>query len=234
MTHKSADAWCVVPAAGVGARLGGDMPKQYLRLGDCSIIEHAVAAFRRSAEIAGVIVGIAEQDDHWGRLDIAGAPDVHCCTGGPTRAHTVVNALEHLLHEVGAAASDWVMVHDAARPLVSTEEIEGLLAVCRSEGQGAILAAPMVDTVKRSDGSGRVAATEDRESLWRALTPQCFPLGALAAAIRSSIRQGRTSTDESAAMEMAGHAVRIVEGSARNIKITLAADLSLAQCLTRS
>ncbi len=207
------------------------MPKQYLQIGGRPILSHTVDAFRQVPEIQAVVVGIAPGDEFWSELHLDRDEKIYISRGGVTRAHTVLNGLRRLLDDLGADDSDWVMVHDAARPLVPHEDIQRLLTSCRSDGTGAILATPMVDTLKRADGSGRVIATEDRSLLWRALTPQCFPVGVLADAIESALVQGADVTDESTAMEFAGHPVRLVEGSPRNIKITVPYDLELARCL---
>ena len=128
----------------------------------------------------------------------------------------------------GAAAGDWVLVHDAARPCVRPRDIAGLIARVTASGIGGILAEPVVDTLKRATTQGLVAATLDRQRLWRAQTPQMFRLDQLRQALRDAARAGRSVTDEAAAMEMAGYPVQLVAGSPRNVKITVAADLELA------
>ncbi len=234
MPNKPETAWCVIPAAGSGSRLGGSLPKQYRDLGGASIIARSVGVFHDMAEVRAVVVGIAEDDAHWSASGLAGLSRLHVCRGGEERAHTVLAGLGFLREELGAAERDWVLIHDAARPLVKPDDVRALLTRCMAEERGGLLAAPMVDTVKRATGAGRVLATEDRATLWRALTPQCFRLCELVAALDEALARGVASTDESAAMEEAGHEVLLVPGSTDNIKITHASDLRLARCLLNS
>ena len=211
-----------------------DVPKQYLDLGGVPVLAHVLRVFRRIPDLRGIVVGLSADDIHWRESAMAGLDNVRTFEGGETRAETVLNCLDHLQSTLGADTADWVMVHDAARPLVEQEDVERLLRACRERDCGGILAAAMVDTVKRSDGYGMVIETERRERLWRALTPQCFRLGPLSSALRDALDNLTDVTDESMAMERCGHRVQLVPGSPGNIKITSPSDLELARHLLRS
>ncbi len=211
-----------------------EIPKQYLDLGGEPVLAHVLRVFRRIPDLRGIAVGLSPDDIHWRESAMADLENVHTFDGGETRAETVLNGLDHLQSTLGADAADWVMVHDAARPLVEQEDVERLLRACRERDCGGILAAAMVDTVKRSDGGGMVIETERRERLWRALTPQCFRLGPLGSALRDALDNGVAVTDESMAMERCGHQVHLVHGSPGNIKITSPSDLEFARHLLRS
>jgi 2-C-methyl-D-erythritol 4-phosphate cytidylyltransferase len=138
----------------------------------------------------------------------------------------VLNSLDHLATQTDA--SDWVLVHDAARPCVRVEDIEQLIATLETGGQGGLLGVPVADTMKRVDDQLAITATVDRDRLWHAYTPQMFRLGELRTALRKAIESGKAVTDEANAMELAGFKPRMVQGSRDNIKITLPADLALA------
>jgi 2-C-methyl-D-erythritol 4-phosphate cytidylyltransferase len=222
--------WALIPAAGRGTRMGVERPKQYLTLGGKTVLEHSLGLFASHARIAGVVVALAPEDQHWPQLKIARAPRVHAVTGGVERAHSVLAGLERLSQL--ADEQDWVLVHDAARPCLERGMIDRLMAELEQDPVGGLLALPARDTVKQAEG-GRVAATPDRRLLWHAQTPQMFRLGALRAALAGAIAAGRAVTDESMAMELAGHAPRLVEGSADNLKITRHEDLVLAEFILR-
>ena len=225
----TADAlWCVVPAAGCGARVGGDVPKQYLPIAGKALLIHTLERLALHPRIAGLMVALATDDSRWPSVrDIAGKP-VMTTIGGVDRADSVLAGLRALR---GAAQdSRFVLVHDAARPCVRAGDISRLIEL-GIPANGALLAAPLRDTLKRADAQGRVAATEPRESRWRALTPQLFRLGELVAALESARAADVAVTDEAMAMERAGHQPLLVEGSEDNIKVTTAADFALAEFL---
>ena len=217
--------WCVIPAAGSGARFGGDIPKQYVEVAGRSILLHTLDALLSHPRIAGAIVALSAGDALWpvSLSDMHGKP-VRTCIGGTSRAASVSNALAALPVEV--TGGDAVLVHDAARPNVSHVDLDALFAALDSHLQGAILAAPVRDTLKRADDSGDIAATEPRDKLWRAFTPQAFPRGLLAKALGDAASAGIDVTDEAMAMERIGIHVRLVEGSEDNFKITTPADLA--------
>ena len=218
--------WLVMPAAGAGTRFGGE-PKQYRRIAGRTLLEWSLAPFLADARCAGVAVALAAGDTAFAALDCARDPRVRTVTGGARRADSVRAALAHLQLREG----DWVMVHDAARPCVSTTEVARLLECAVPESQGALLAVPVADTLKQAGEGGRVAATASREALWRAQTPQLFRAGALLRALDAALAAGREPTDEAQAMEWQGVAPRLVPGSAQNIKVTEPGDFALAAVL---
>lgn len=218
--------WGVVPAAGSGARMGAESPKQYLELAGRPILQLTLDALLALQGLAGVMVALAEDDHRWSALPAAADSRIKTTTGGAERADSVLACL--LALEAEAQSSDWVLVHDAARPCVSLAELETLVAELEEDPVGGLLALPVAETVKRSDGEQRVAATVDRDGLWLAQTPQMFRYGMLRSALESASANGLTVTDEASAMEQAGHAPRLVAGAATNIKITRPADLTLA------
>ncbi|MEA3412281.1 MAG: 2-C-methyl-D-erythritol 4-phosphate cytidylyltransferase [Pseudomonadota bacterium] len=219
--------WVVIPAAGVGKRMGADIPKQYLELNGRTVIEYSVKAFTGHPKIAGVVVVLGSEDSVWQTLPIADSPHLVTVEGGKERCHSVLNGLAALA--VRAHSDDWVMVHDAARPCISREDINRLIDAVVNEPSGGILAIPVHDTLKRTEDGDRIAETVDRERLWRAYTPQMFRLGRLKKALEDADVRGRLVTDEASAMEAMGERPLLVEGSAENIKITRPEDLPLAE-----
>lgn len=219
--------WAVIPAAGQGSRFGGDCPKQYLPLAGKAIIERSVAAILRCPDLAGLVVALGPEDDRFASLPCANDPRVHTVIGGDDRARSVENALDYLAASAGP--DDWVLVHDAARPCLSWHELEALLLAGQHASDGALLALPVVDTLKRVDSDGRVVATVERDQLWRAQTPQLFPLAKLRDALRHCRTAGEPVTDEASAMQAVGARPQVVAGSHRNIKITHPEDIALAE-----
>ena len=219
--------WAVVPAAGTGRRFGGDRPKQYLELASRPIVAHVLAKLAAVGGLAGVVAAVAPADPWWD--EAAAGFDVPAVRvdGGAQRSGSVANALDYL--STVAADEDLVLVHDAVRPCVSVAEIERVVATARRHPHGAILAAPVHDTLKRATPEGAIEHTVDRSRLWRALTPQVFPLGPLRAALGSAIAGGFAVTDEAQAMERAGARPLLVEGSPDNIKITRPEDVAFAR-----
>jgi 2-C-methyl-D-erythritol 4-phosphate cytidylyltransferase len=218
--------WLIMPAAGSGQRFGQELPKQYMPLAGRTVIECSLAPFLADSRCAGAVIAIAANDRRFGGLALAKEPRLRTVTGGQQRADSVLSALESLQ----APDEDWVLVHDAARPCVSRGEIDALLLAAGTDAVGGLLAVPLSDTLKREQ-SGRVRETPSRESLWRALTPQMFRLGALRSALQAARDAGRSPTDEAQALEWAGQQPVLVAGSPQNIKITTAADLELAAAI---
>lgn len=223
----SARHWVVIPAAGVGARMKADRPKQYLPLRGKTVIEHTLSCFMQHPAIAGIVVALSPDDPYWASLHIDSDVPLHVAAGGRERCHSVLNAL-HLLTQ-HAGANDWVLVHDAARPCLTRADIDKLCASLRDDEVGGILAVPVRDTMKRADGEGRISATEDRNGLWHALTPQMFRLELLTQALEQALADGFVVTDEASAVEHAGLRPKLVEGRADNIKVTRPEDLALAE-----
>ncbi len=218
-----------MPAAGSGQRFGGDLPKQYQLLAGRAIIEWALAPFLADARCAGLCVALAADDARFAQLPATSDPRLRTVHGGAQRADSVAAALAGC----GAGAEDWVLVHDAARPCLASEELERLLAAASQGGEGALLALPLADTLKRSGEDDRVQRTEPRERLWRALTPQMFRAGRLLEALELARAAGQVPTDEAQAVEAMGGAPLLVAGSALNIKVTTPADLALAEAILR-
>ena len=220
--------WCVVPAAGRGARFGAELPKQYAVLAGQPLILWTLRRLAACPRIAGLMVVLAAADRHWPKPMVLDGKPVMTAIGAAERSGSVLAGLRALPYSVGADA--FVLVHDAARPCVAVADIERLIDAASLAG-GGLLAAPLRDTLKLGDGELRVIATEPREARWRALTPQLFRRGELTAALAAAQTEGIAVTDEAMAMEHAGHRPLLVEGAESNIKITTTADLALAAFL---
>lgn len=224
--------WVIVPAAGSARRMGAAVPKQYLPLAGRTVIEWSLAPFLAHARAAGVVVVLAEQDRHWPQTQLARHAKIVTTTGGAERMDSVLAGLR-ILHEQ-AAPDDWVLVHDAARPCLSAADLDSLLDELCDDAVGGLLAAPVVDTLKRADDGGRVAQTVAREKLWRALTPQMFRRDILQRALESARGQGLAVTDDAQAVEALGLQPKLIAGDADNIKITLPEDLLRAERILNS
>ena len=219
--------WVIVPAAGRGTRFGGELPKQYREVAGQPLLAYALAALLAHPAVEGAIVAIAADDVDWpGWTEFAGKP-VLTCTGGLTRAQSVLAALQALPEDV--RADDFVLVHDAARPNLGQQDLQQLLERGRNDPVGAILAAPVRDTLKRAGDDGGIDGTEPRQHLWRALTPQLFRRLQLSRALDEAGRAGVEATDESMAMELQGLRPLLIEGSEDNFKVTTPADLARFQ-----
>jgi 2-C-methyl-D-erythritol 4-phosphate cytidylyltransferase len=225
MVTEPARLWAVVPAAGKGARMGADRPKQYLELAGRTVLEHTLRRLLDEPRIAGVVVAFAADDDEGPRIAARLGPRVRAARGGAERCHSVLNGLDAL---PDAARHDWVLVHDAARPCLRRRDLARLIETLADDDCGGILAVPVRDTLKRCTDDGAIEHTVDRARLWHALTPQMFRLGILRDALAAALAAGRLVTDEAQAVELAGRSPRVVEGHADNIKITRPEDLPLA------
>lgn len=219
--------WAIVPAAGTGRRMAAEAPKQYLRVAGAPILEHTLQRLLASADISGIVVAVDPNDHHIDSINSISDPRVSTTAGGAERADSVLAGL--LALSAIAAPRDWVLVHDAARPCLPLKDLNQLIAEAREHDCGAILAQPIVDTIKQADDQGLVVTTLDRAQLWRAQTPQMFRLSELQAALKESLKRGDVITDEASAMERAGFPVRVVPGPACNLKITIPEDLNLAE-----
>ncbi|MEO6264375.1 MAG: 2-C-methyl-D-erythritol 4-phosphate cytidylyltransferase [Luteimonas sp.] len=216
--------WAVVPAAGRGTRFGDGVPKQYLDIAGEPLLAHTLHALLAHASVEGAVVALAAGDPHWpGWCEVAGKP-VMTCIGGDARADSVLAGLAALPESV--RPDDFVLVHDAARPNLRLDDLDQLLERGRNDPVGAILAAPLRDTLKRAGDDGGIDGTEPRERLWRALTPQLFRRLQLTRALEAARDAGVAVSDESMAMERQGLRPLLVEGSEDNFKITTAADLA--------
>ena len=224
---KSQKCWAIIPAAGIGTRMGVETPKQYLSLAGKTVLEHALLHFCEHDAIHGVVVVLSEDDRYWKSVSVVTNRKIHTTTGGQQRYHSVLNGLNYL--EKIAQPDDWIMVHDAARPCVRLEDINKLIDAANGTEDGAILAVPTRDTMKRADKDYKIRETVSREDLWHALTPQIFRFSTLRTALQKAIVNNIPITDEAQAVEMMGLRPLLVEGYADNIKITHKADLALAE-----
>ncbi len=216
--------WGLIPCAGNGSRSGATGPKQYQPIAGKAMVLHTLAAFAGVERLAGTLVVVSAGDDFFDALPV----QVEAC-GGATRALSVANGLDALLQR-GAALSDWVLVHDAARCLITPTQINSLIDACVDDVIGGLLALPLPDTLKAAK-DGRVAATLERSDKWLAQTPQMFRLGELKSALLAA---GDAVTDESSAMEFMGQRPLLVEGSAQNFKVTYPPDFALAESVLLS
>ncbi|WHZ11410.1 MAG: 2-C-methyl-D-erythritol 4-phosphate cytidylyltransferase [Burkholderiaceae bacterium] len=227
----NARIFALIPCAGSGSRAvaaagGMPVPKQYRAIAGAPLVCHTLAAFAAVPRLAAVLVVVAPGDQFFEQRD-ASVLIADC--GGVTRAASVFNGLKALRTQ-GAGADDWVLVHDAARCLVTPAQIDTLIDACEHDAVGGLLAQPLSDTLQCSDGD-RAVAPLDRSGKWLAQTPQMFRIGPLAEALR---RAGPQVTDEASAMEALGHRPLLVHSSAMNFKVTHAEDFALAEAVLRS
>jgi 2-C-methyl-D-erythritol 4-phosphate cytidylyltransferase len=217
----------LVPAAGSGSRFGSEVLKQYSPLAGKPMLYHSIGRLLATSEVEIVFVVLAPGDTEFRRHDWSAfgtrlAP-LYC--GGASRRDSVLNGI------IAAASlvdpNDWMLVHDAVRPCLGKAELRRLIDEAGGDEVGGILAVPVADTLKRSDGERRIAATEPRDGLWRAQTPQMFRHSMLLRALR----EAEHVTDEASAVEALGYKPKLVEGSTKNMKITFAADLEIAERL---
>lgn len=221
--------WAVVPAAGRGLRSGHDIPKQYAMLAGKPMLRWTLERLLAHPDVRGAMVVLAADDGHWpGWIDIAGKP-VLSTVGGDDRAASVRAGLAALAGR--SDASDWMLVHDAARPCISIKDIDALLAAGCAHSVGALLALPVADTLKQANAGDESIGCLQREHAWRAQTPQLFRCNELCDALDRARADGETVTDEASAFERLGRYPLLVRGSAGNIKVTEPDDFALAEWL---
>ncbi len=218
--------WAVVPAAGVGKRMGGAVPKQYLELQGRRVIDHSLQRLLAHPLIERAYVALSPDDAYWQSCEHAADTRVVRVPGGRERCHSVLNALRELQSVAGR--DDWVLVHDAARPCLSEGDLDRLVRSLRDHPVGGLLGVPVQDTLKRVSAQGEVEQTVPRHDLWQAYTPQMFRLGLLTDSLADALDKDHLVTDDASALELAGYRPVMVEGHAGNIKITRPADLALA------
>ena len=221
--------YAIVPAAGIGSRVGASVPKQYIRIHGKTVIEHTLSKLDASKVFEKVIVAVSKDDTTFKNITSVMSYPIQIVEGGADRCDSVLAGLEHL--KTFANNDDWVLVHDAARPCIPVNDIHRMIAKLDSHEVGGILGVPVRDTMKRItnvNGSNEILKTESRENLWHALTPQMFRLGTLYDAMLLCQKDNAPITDEASAIEYIGLRPLIIEGSASNIKITQAEDLELA------
>ena len=229
---KAEQYWVVIPAAGVGKRMLVDQPKQYLPLCGKTVIEHTLGCFGQDSRFSGIVVAISSGDEYWQSLALESQVPLYETEGGEERCFSVLNGLRCL--QSLARETDWVLVHDAARPCLRRTDLDHLIQQLGTHSVGGLLGLPVADTLKLCGGNQRVKRTVDRSGLWRALTPQMFRYGKLLAAMEAAVQHPQRITDEASAMEMAGYEPVMVEGSWDNIKITHPQDLKQAEMILRN
>lgn len=215
--------WVIIPAAGIGKRMGAEIPKQYLKLGKKTVLEHTINRFQNLSQIKGIVICLAPDDLFFNQLSIS--KQIMITNGGKERCDSVLNGLKFL--EKYAEENDWILVHDAARPCVRKSDIEKLMFELQNHEIGGLLAVPVRDTMKRAKNQ-HVETTVNRENLWHALTPQMFRFKTLKRALETALKKQQLITDEAQAIEFLGLSPMLIEGHADNIKITHPNDLQLA------
>ncbi|WP_255531293.1 2-C-methyl-D-erythritol 4-phosphate cytidylyltransferase [Polynucleobacter sp. UK-Gri1-W3] len=238
--HSNRKCHALLPTAGTGSRLGGELPKQFQQLAGRPMVSYALEAFKESPQIQSIWIGVSPsfiENPILRSIANIGA-DIHAVpTGGPTRQETVRNTLAAMMQS-GIPGDDWILVHDAARPGITPTLITKLIDSVKESHVGGILAVPLADTLKQADLDSVVAGniphaerTISREHLWQAQTPQMFGLKQLHDALESAIRLEADVTDEASAVELTGAKPLLIEGAARNFKVTHPADWELMQLL---
>lgn len=223
----------IVPAAGIGSRMQADKPKQYLQIQGKTILEHTLSVLLNYPAIEKIILAVAPQDPYIANISLLSHPKIKLVEGGKNRADSVLNGLLALKKTRYDKQDCWVMVHDAARPCLTHQDLDKLLQV--KDPCGAILAIPATDTIKRANQNLQIQKTEDRSQLWLAQTPQFFPMLSLRLALENALAQALPITDEASAMEFAGLSPYLVSGRSDNLKVTRPEDLALAEFyLTRT
>ncbi len=255
LNDHPAKIWAVMPAAGIGARMQtspqpkqalslpkqlssvpkqlssvpkqlSPLPKQYLPLAGKTIIEHSVS--RLLGLVEALVLSLNPSDTHWAELPLAQHEKILTVPGGRERCDSVLNGL--LALENQADEQDWVLVHDAARPCVTSESIEKLIAELSDDPVGGLLGVPVSDTIKQAEGTAALR-TVDRSTLWQAHTPQMFRFGLLKNSLNLALKEGFQVTDEASALEFAGHQPRLIEDRRDNLKVTRPEDLAMAEAI---
>ena len=217
--------YAVVPAAGVGKRMQADKPKQYLTIQGKTVLEQTLTHLLEANIFNAISVAVSKEDPYWPELEVSKHTKIITADGGKERADSVLSALNVL--EGIAKEDDWVLVHDAARPCITKEDIVNLIETLKNEPFGGILALSSHDTLKQVKDK-TIQSTIDRSTVWRALTPQMFRFGVLKKALQET-KGNPAITDEASAVELTGGIAKIVEGRPDNIKITRPEDLALAE-----
>ena len=215
--------WALIPAAGVGARMAADLPKQYLTVRNKTILEHTLSLFLEVEKIAGVQLCLSPDDVYWQEIAFSHEKLLPTCDGGAHRADSVLSGLKSL--EKVASVDDWVLIHDAARPCLSKELLSTLIASLIDDPVGGVLGVPVADTLKNVSSEG-IESTVDRSTLWAAQTPQMFRLGFLRDCLQKAFASDVVVTDEASCIEAAGFKPKIVLGERPNIKVTYPEDLA--------
>lgn len=233
--QTSSSIHALVPAGGSGSRMGFDVPKQFQVLAGIPMICHSLNTLLSLDRIESVWVGVAKEQEHHKAMVWPDSRKLHVCpSAGPTRHLTVLHTLEWMMRE-GVQASDWVLVHDAARPGISTKILHHLVdsVTAEPDSVGGIVAMPLADTLKSAftQSLPKIDKTLSRDGLWLAQTPQMFRVAPLRDALAQALEGGDTVTDEASAMEMAGYSPLLVQGEWENLKVTYAHDWLLMEKL---
>ncbi|MFT5662905.1 MAG: 2-C-methyl-D-erythritol 4-phosphate cytidylyltransferase [Gammaproteobacteria bacterium] len=226
---KKLPVWAIIPASGIGQRMLSERPKQYLPLVDKTIIEHTLDRLLSHPEIIGAVVVLSATDKYWESLNYQtqSKKPLIFAQGGLLRHQSVFNGLEKLNAEISQDC--YSLVHDAVRPLVTIKDLNRLIKAARQHSAGALLGAPIADTIKQLNVDGNINQTVSRTALWRAFTPQLFKADLLMDALKFVIEKKIEITDDASAIEAIGLSPKLVLGSVENIKITLPEDLMLAR-----
>ena len=245
LSHKinhSIRCWAIIPAAGVGQRMGVGSAKQYVSIADTTVIQASLSCFLHHPKISAITVALHKEDQVWSKLNFSTEKPIYTVIGGETRAHSVQLALRRIMRE--AEDDDFVLVHDAARPCLQFSDLDKLIHSLFEDDVGGILAAPVSDTIKQAKTKSAktlqpnsdnlvIASTIDRSDLWRALTPQMFRVAMLDKALKYCFENGIQITDEASALEALGLNVKLVQGREDNIKVTHAEDIALAEAIIK-
>lgn len=221
----------LIPAAGSGSRMGHELPKQYLSLNQQPMIYHAINTLWQSRLITRILVILAPGDLEWFKYDWSQFSEkltILSC-GGITRAESVLNGLIAAKQNDLVQSDDWILVHDAARPCLTSTQLENLIRELAEDEVGGLLAVPVADTLKRSNAGHRIIQTESRENLWQAQTPQMFRYDLLTQALHNAANAN--ITDDASAIEALGLHPRLVLSDAYNFKVTYPQDLALAELI---
>lgn len=223
--------FALIPAAGSGSRMGNELPKQYLPLCNRPMIYHAIKTLSNNRSIARVFIVLSPDDTHWSQYDWSEFSQkltvLHC--GGATRADSVLNGLTAAQQKGLINPQDWVLVHDAARPCLTSDQLDKLINELASDTVGGLLAVPVADTLKRSNADNHVKQTESRDNLWQAQTPQMFRYELLTRALQNATNIN--VTDDASAIEALGLHPKLVPSDAYNFKVTYPQDLALAELI---
>lgn len=223
--------FALIPAAGTGSRIGEELPKQYLALAGKPMIYHAIRILSREPLISQLCVVLSPEDSHWSQYDWSEFSErlivLNC--GGASRAESVLNGLNSMQRLLSINNNDWILVHDAARPCLTSKLLSNLIKELTVDEIGGLLAIPVADTLKRSDADARVAHTESRENLWQAQTPQMFRYHILSNALKNT--NIACITDDANAVEALGFHPKLILGNTNNFKVTYPQDLALAELI---
>jgi len=214
----------IVPAAGIGSRMKSNLPKQYIKIQNCTILEHTLNTLLLHPNINRIVVSLNQQDHYFHTLSISSNIRIVSVIGGKKRMYSVLSGL---IFETDA---DWVIIHDAVRPCLNYKDLDNLISIIKKNPVGAILARPVSDTIKYSNMKNKHSLyTLDRKNLWHALTPQLFQMNLLKYCLKKIVQDKINITDEASALEYCGYTPLLILGSSKNIKITWPDDLLLAK-----